>query len=126
MFQVKQIGKYGAGIKNMISKRYAHASAYAREKVFVFGGFAHNDTPEEPPQTMSSAEMLSMNNNYWENVSPMNTARAFASVVSIQNQYCYLFGGLSDYKILNTIEKYDIVTDIWISLYFKLPFPLAK
>ena len=33
---------------------------------------------------------------------------------------------MSDFLILNTIEKYDIVTDTWISLYFKLPMPLAK
>lgn len=37
-----------------------------------------------------------------------------------------MFGGLSDYKILNSIEKYDLITDTWISLYFKLPVPLAK
>jgi N-acetylneuraminic acid mutarotase len=42
------------------------------------------------------------------------------------NQYVYVFGGLSDYQILNSIEKYDIITDTWISLYFKLPVPLAK
>lgn len=120
------IGKQGSGIKNMIFKRYGHASIYVREKVLVFGGFAHQDTPEEPPQTLVSVEQLTMQQNHWENVAPMNTPRAFASVVQIQSQYCYLFGGLSDYKILNSIEKYDIITDIWISLYFKLPFPLAK
>ena len=27
---------------------------------------------------------------------------------------------------MNTIEKYDVITDTWISLYFKLPVPLAK
>ena len=56
----------------------------------------------------------------------MNTARAFHTACGIQNQYAYIFGGLSDYQILNTIEKYDIITDTWISLYFKLPTPLAK
>jgi len=42
-FHVKTIGKYAGGIKNMIYKRYGHASVYAREKVFVFGGFCHVD-----------------------------------------------------------------------------------
>jgi N-acetylneuraminic acid mutarotase len=56
----------------------------------------------------------------------MNTARAFHTATGVQNQYAYIFGGLSDYQILNTIEKYDIITDTWISLYFKLPMPLAK
>lgn len=33
---------------------------------------------------------------------------------------------MSDYQILNTIEKYDVITDTWISVYFKLPMPLAR
>ena len=33
---------------------------------------------------------------------------------------------MSDYRIVNSIEKYDVVTDTWISLYFKLPMPLSK
>ena len=48
------------------------------------------------------------------------------AVVPIQDQYAYVFGGMSDYMILNTIEKYDIITDTWISVYFKLPIPLAR
>jgi hypothetical protein len=28
--------------------------------------------------------------------------------------------------MLNSLEKYDLITDTWISLYFKLPMPLAK
>ena len=28
--------------------------------------------------------------------------------------------------IMNSIEKYDLITDTWISLYFKLPMPLAR
>lgn len=56
----------------------------------------------------------------------MNTARAFMSAAAVQDQYAYLFGGLSDYQLLNSIEKYDVITDTWISLYFKLPMPLAK
>eukprot|EP00356_Strombidium_inclinatum_P016625 CAMPEP_0170499372 /NCGR_PEP_ID=MMETSP0208-20121228/31180_1 /TAXON_ID=197538 /ORGANISM="Strombidium inclinatum, Strain S3" /LENGTH=50 /DNA_ID=CAMNT_0010776893 /DNA_START=115 /DNA_END=264 /DNA_ORIENTATION=- len=50
----------------MIHKRYAHCSAYVRDKVLVFGGFSHADIPEEPPATLSSCEQLSKNDNYWE------------------------------------------------------------
>jgi N-acetylneuraminic acid mutarotase len=28
--------------------------------------------------------------------------------------------------MLDNIEKYDTITDTWITLYFKLPYPLAK
>ena len=56
----------------------------------------------------------------------MNMTRAFFSACVMAEQYVYVFGGLSDYSILNTIEKYDTITDTWISLYFKMPMPLAK
>lgn len=70
--------------------------------------------------------MASLTQNYWEVIAPMNTARAFMSASCVQDQYCYVFGGISDYQILNSMEKYDVITDTWISLYFKLPMPLAK
>ena len=59
-------------------------------------------------------------------ISPMNTPRAFFASTTIAEQYLYVFGGMSDYRIVNSIEKYDVVTDTWISLYFKLPMPLSK
>ena len=114
------------GLKSMINARYAHCSCLVRETIIVFGGFAHQDVPEEPPQTLTQCESMSRWENYWEPISPMNTARAFMSCAAIKDQYVYLFGGMSDYKILNSIEKYDVITDTWISLYFKLPTPLAK
>ena len=48
------------GIKNLQQKRYGHASAYIREKVFVFGGFAHKDVPDEPPQTLATVECVTL------------------------------------------------------------------
>lgn len=126
-FNVLQMGQGARSkIKNMHQKRYGHQSAFIRDKLLVFGGFAHPDLPEEPPSTLATCELLPMSEGQWETISPMNTARAFASACAISEQYCYLFGGLSDYQILNSIEKYDIITDTWISLYFKLPMPLAK
>jgi N-acetylneuraminic acid mutarotase len=37
-----------------------------------------------------------------------------------------MFGGLHDFTVLQTIEKYDTIADSWVSVYFKLPVPLAK
>ena len=37
-----------------------------------------------------------------------------------------MFGGLHDFNVLQTIEKYDTISDSWVSLQFKLPLPLAK
>jgi N-acetylneuraminic acid mutarotase len=37
-----------------------------------------------------------------------------------------VFGGLHDFNVLQTIEKYDTISDNWVSVYFKLPVALAK
>jgi hypothetical protein len=39
----------GRGLRSMTMKRYGHASTYCRERLIVFGGFAHRDVAEEPP-----------------------------------------------------------------------------
>ena len=44
----------------------------------------------------------------------------------LDDQYIYVMGGILDYNFLSSVEKYDVITDVWISLYFKLPLPLAK
>lgn len=59
-------------------------------------------------------------------ISSMNEARAFSSYVTFNAQYIYLFGGMHDYSILQNIEKYDTIADVWNTMYFKLPLPLAK
>lgn len=56
----------------------------------------------------------------------MNEARAFFGNCSIEQQYIYVFGGNHDYTMLMTIEKYDTITDTWITLYYKLPYPMAN
>ncbi len=56
----------------------------------------------------------------------MNEARAFFGSCALEQQYIYVFGGYHDYEMLCTIEKYDTITDTWITLYYKLPYPLAS
>ena len=36
-------------IRNLNTKRFGHCSCFLRDRVLVFGGFAHKDVPEEPP-----------------------------------------------------------------------------
>jgi N-acetylneuraminic acid mutarotase len=33
---------------------------------------------------------------------------------------------MHDYNVLSTIEKYDTISDTWVTVYFVLPRPLAK
>lgn len=43
----------------------------------------------------------------------------------MNDQYIYVFGGIHDFDVLSNIEKYDAITDNWISVHYKLPVPLA-
>jgi len=33
---------------------------------------------------------------------------------------------MHDYRVLDTIEKYDSLQDTWTVMYFKMPYPIAK
>ena len=76
--------------------------------------------------TLASCERYSLIENAWVHVSTMSEARAFAGHIVLDNQYIYVFGGMHDYNVLTTIEKYDTIADQWVTVYFQLPRPLAK
>lgn len=107
-------------------KRYGHCSLYLNGYLYCMGGFAHKDLPNEAPVTLGSCEKFSIIDNQWTTIGTMNESRAFFASVSIENQFIFVFGGLHDFNILQTIEKYDILADNWVSMFFKLPMPLAK
>jgi len=110
----------------MVLKKFGHSSAYLNGHIYCFGGFANREDYGEAPKSLNQCERLRVNQNQWEFVAPMNEGRAFAACCVLQDQYIYVFGGMHDYTVLQNIEKYDSVTDVWITLYVKLPMPLAK
>lgn len=113
--------------KPMILKRYGHISVYLNGFVYCIGGFSHKDLPNEQPVTLSACEKFSVTaENQWSHVSQLCEPRAFASQVTFNGQYIYTFGGMHDYTVLQSIEKYDSLNDNWIKMYFKLPKPIAK
>ena len=100
--------------KNMLLKRYGHCTVFMNGYMYAVGGFSHKDIPNEVPVTLASCEKFSVLDNVWSYVSTMNESRAFASVVGLENQFIYAFGGLHDFNVLSTIEKYDTITDAWV------------
>ncbi|TNV72831.1 hypothetical protein FGO68_gene4104 [Halteria grandinella] len=112
--------------KSLNHVRYGHGTVSIKGAVYVFGGFAHRDAPGEAPRTISLCEKLSQSNASWDMVASMNKARAFAGACVLEQQYIYAFGGLNDFEMLMTIEKYDSITDTWITLHYKLPYPLTN
>ena len=112
--------------KNMLLKRYGHSSVFLNGFIYIMGGFSHKDIPNEVPVTLASCEKFSVLDNIWSYVSTMNESRSFGAAVVLDNQFIYMFGGLHDFNVLQTIEKYDTIADSWVALFFKLPVPLAK
>jgi hypothetical protein len=110
----------------MLLKRYGHSMIFLNGSIYAIGGFSHKDLPNEVPVTLASCEKYSILENQWSYVSTMNEARSFGSAVTLENQFIYMLGGLHDFNVLQTIEKYDSLADNWVSVYFKLPVPLAK
>jgi len=104
--------------KNMLLKRYGHASQSLNGYIYVIGGFSHKDLPNEMPVTLASCERYSVLENTWNFVSTMTEARAFAASIVFENQYLYVFGGMHDFTVMRTIEKYDCMADKWVTVYF--------
>ena len=110
----------------MINRRYAHCSVFLNGYVYVIGGFNNKDAEDVNPSTINSWEWFSPYENTWSEVWPISQNRAFAASTVISNQYIYLFGGFQGFDILNTIEKYDCMSDHWLTLHLKLPAASAK
>jgi N-acetylneuraminic acid mutarotase len=112
--------------RSMMLKRYGHNSVYLNGIVYVIGGFSHRDLPNEMPVTLAACEQFNILENSWTYTSTMMEPRAFAAAVPLDDQFIYVFGGMHDFTVLQTIEKYDTSTDSWQTLFFSLPLPLAK
>ena len=87
----------------------------------MLGGFRHRDLPNEAPVTLNTLERLSIIDNCWHPAASMSSERAFAASVVLDNQYIYIMGGMLDFSILQSIEKYDTLADGWETVFFELP-----
>jgi len=110
----------------MNHRRYAHICVILNSYIYAIGGFDSKDADGVPPSTLDSCEKFGLHENKWTTSCAMNEARAFHGAVAASEQYIYAFGGFHDYEVLSTIEKFDSVLDNWLTLYVKLPNPLAK
>lgn len=106
---------------SLLVKRYGHQSQYLNGYLYVFGGFSHRDLPNEIPLTLASCEKHSVMDNRWGHVAAMNESRAFASSIVLADKYIYVFGGMHDFNVLDSVEKYDSVEDLWTQIYVTLP-----
>ena len=102
-----------------------------------------DDNIDVDPSTLQTCEKYHYKEDIWTPVSPLNVPRAYAGVVTFpgkfmsnklsyikgvkkitealvpSNQYIYVFAGLNDFIVLDTIEKYDVMCDMWTQLQLK-------
>lgn len=81
----------------MNQKRFGHSCVFLNGYIYVIGGFAHKDVPNEAPDTLSTCEKFAIHENKWVFTASLNEPRAFSGCVKMENQYIFIFGGLHDY-----------------------------
>jgi len=110
----------------MNKKRYGHCSVYLNNSVYVVGGYNHKDEEKIQPVTLKHCEKYNFETKKWEYIANLNQARAYFGIAVHNKESIFVFGGFFDKNFLNSIEKYDIHSDSWITFYLKLPLNLSK
>jgi hypothetical protein len=110
--------------KDMIYRRWAHAMVSVFDSVFALGGYTHPNKPGAVPVTLRTVEKFNIENQEWQEVAPMHSARAFFGAVTIIDQFIYAFGGFNGWEMLTSFEKYDDLLNNWTVI--KLDFPTAR
>jgi hypothetical protein len=111
---------------SMSYKRYAHCSVFVNGFIYILGGFNHKDDNKSSPSTLSHCERFDLKTHKWQPIKPMNHARAFFGCANINSEHIFAFGGFFDHQILQSIEKYDTLSETWTTYFLKLKDKLAK
>ena len=101
---------------NMIYKRYAHALIPIYDNIFAIGGYEQPDVLGTKALTHRTVEKFNLEFEEWVEVSSMNTPRAFFGACPCFDQFIYVFGGYHNFKMLDSIERYDQILDVWNEL----------
>lgn len=90
----------------MSDTRMCHGSVVLANEIYVIGGIDEDD------DYIDEVEVYDIQRNRWRDVSSLKTARCDFSCVVIQNSI-YVIGGRSQYGLLDTIERYDHIIEVW-------------
>ncbi|CDW80398.1 kelch motif family protein [Stylonychia lemnae] len=105
---------------DMLEPKYKHKTIYCNNKIFALGGYI-NISQSSKSQTI---QRYDVDLNKWFVCNPMKFGHAGEQFYVIANNishYLYVFGGCDNPDNSKTIEKYDSILDVWISLNIKLP-----
>merc|ERR1712185_48522 len=90
----------------MITARFRHSSAVVNGKLFVLGGFNHDE------EVLSSVECFDPETGLWSAVSPMSRPRLGAGAAVLGGKI-FVAGGSDGAQFLSSVESFDPVTDRW-------------
>lgn len=118
LLTVKDEKIYYQPFKDMNNKRFSHGSLVVREKAYVFGGHDGNET-------LASLEYFDNEEFKWAGLQYMHIEREIFAFCKFRNRYIYVFGGYNS-NHLDSIERYDTITDSWKLLSTRLKRPLQN
>lgn len=113
-------------LKPMTRKRWAHMTCFSFPFVYIIGGFEHKDVTKSAPITLKYCEKYNIETDRYEGLAHLNQARAFSGISIINNQNIFVFGGFYNDTLIPSIEKYDILANVWVTFHVKLIDSLAK
>ena len=116
-------------IKPMKIKRHSHSCLYLSNNIYCIGGYGYNNDRSNPSTSkiisLKSCEKYDIITKEWKQIKELNSARAYFGNC-IYNENIFVFGGYDNNNILSSIEKYEPITDIWITYHIKLPIKIAE
>ena len=105
--------------QNMYNERRNHATIKIDDFIFVCGGIDSAGNP------IASCEKFSLQFDKWIKISNMNCEKSHLSLCNVNNMHIYSFGGENKYdSILDIIERYTILNDVWDIMPIKLPIKI--
>ena len=116
-------------LQSMKIQRYSHSCIYLSNYVYCIGGYGYNNDKSNQSSSivvsLKSCERYNIKTKEWKIIKELNSARAcFGSC--IYNNNIFVFGGYDNKNILSSIEKYEPITNIWITYHIKLPIKIAE
>jgi N-acetylneuraminic acid mutarotase len=104
--------------KPMLVRRFSHGSVVIKDTAYVFGG--HDGT-----ETLSSMEYYDNIEEKWKFLQFMNIEREIFAFCGFRERYIFVFGGFN-VNHLDTIERYDVISDTWKLMGIKMKRPMQN
>lgn len=81
--------------------------------------------------SLNKCEIYNQSDNEWEEAAPMQMSRSNSASCIYEKKFIYVFGGnvynknTNRVDMIDSIEKYNIELNFWISIDLRMPFPMS-